>query len=260
MRRALPKSFVRRILRAIIEFDLLQEGDRVLMGLSGGKDSQLMVYALSTVVKHLPFEVELGALTIDLGFPEAPVNEVVLKEFCDQFQIPHYTLHTELSQVIFNHPRQGPCAQCAYFRRGVFNKFAKEQGYNKIALGHHHDDAVVTFFMGLLYNGKMQTFLPLTELDQSGMTIIRPLVYLREKEIIRLGRELGLEPIKSPCPVDKTTKRQETKELIENLSKTVPDLYNNLACAMHADKAGDLWPRELTKAEIWEKSKSFWKR
>lgn len=248
---------MRPLQRAIIEFDLLTEGDQVLVGLSGGKDSLVLLYALNVFIKYLPFSVKLGALTVDLGFVDKTHGDN-LKEICQSLQVPYFIERVELAEKIMNHPTQNPCAQCAYFRRAVMHNFAQAKGFNKVAWAHHYDDAVETFLMSILYSGQITTFLPKTYLEKTQVTVIRPLVYLREKDIKGFIKQLGWEPLESPCSLSGQTKRAEVKELIRNLQKTNPALFTNLAAAMRQGQREQRWPALPTRKVLKEKSRLFW--
>ncbi len=259
MRLSLPRSMVRTIQRAVVEFEMLAQGDKVLVGLSGGKDSTFLLYALTVFSKHLPFPVELGGITIDLGFKEeSEMDFDSLREMCDSLGVPFNVVRAELADDILHNPQQNPCARCSYFRRAIIHNYAKTNGYNKVAFAHHLDDAVETFLMSIIYSGQITTFLPNTYLDKTGVTVIRPLVYLRESEIAGAGRKLGLPVTPSPCPLDRHTKREAVKVLIRNLKKDNPNVFAHLAAAMRDSRNAQLWPRELTKEEIRAKSHEFW--
>ncbi|MDD2401148.1 MAG: tRNA 2-thiocytidine biosynthesis TtcA family protein [Clostridia bacterium] len=259
MRISLPKGVIRKVQRAVVEFDLLAKGDKVLIGLSGGKDSTFLLYALSVLTKHLPFPVELAAMTIDLGFKEK--NEMdfsPLEKVCDTLDIPYNVQRAELADDILNNPTQNPCARCSYFRRAIIHNYAKNNGYNKVAFAHHYDDAVETFLMSILYSGQVNTFVPKTYLDKTGVTVIRPLVYMMEKDIMGIANKLGIEAIPSPCPLDGYTKRAEAKQLIKDLRKKDRYVFEHLAAAMREGRRSQLWPPEFTKEEIRERTKKFW--
>lgn len=259
MRFSIPRGIIRTIQRAIVEFDLLRPEDRVLVGLSGGKDSTLLLYALSTLSQHLPFPVDLAAFTVDLGFkPQKEMDFSPLETMCSQLGVPFNTFRAELAEDILHNPEQSPCARCSYFRRAIIHNYAQRNGFNKVAFAHHYDDAVETFLMGILYSGQVSTFLPATYLDKTGVTVIRPLIYLREKDIKGTVRKLGITPLPSPCPRDGITKRAVVKELIRNMTKDNPNIFAHLAAAMREGRHIQFWPRELSKEEIRAKSQEFW--
>jgi tRNA 2-thiocytidine biosynthesis protein TtcA len=244
MAHSLPASYNRRILKAILEFNLIEKGDRVLVGFSGGKDSSFLLYALSVLKYHQIIRCDLHALTVDLGFA-TPFNIQAMAEFCHRLDVPFHVKKTQIAQSIEKGGRGGPCAICAHFRRGAMNRFAQENGFNKVALAHHHDDAVETFLMSILYSGQIRTFLPRTELERTGLVAIRPLVYLREREIRKAVELTGFTPVASPCPYDGKTQRQKVKTLLRDLTKESRWVYTNLAAAMREGAPIELWPAAI---------------
>ena len=253
---SIPSEQISRLWRAIIEFDMLSPNDRVLVGLSGGKDSSFLLTALRQIQKVAPVSFSIGAFTMDPLFTaDFPVAK--LQAFCDELDVPFYTEKVPVEQLAINHPGKPPCFSCAYFRRAATNRVAKENQYNKVALAHHHDDAVDTFLLNLLTSGQLKTFLPVTFLSRSELTVIRPLLYYREEEIRAMGKAIGIVPIKSPCPHDGHTKRQSAKEFIQTLETFDPDAYDHLAAAMRCQE-NELWPSQLSKETMTQKFRSFW--
>lgn len=249
---SLPRKYVKKLWRAIVEFELLQPGDRVLVSFSGGKDSAFLLYALAVVKKYSPFPLELGAVHIDLGF-ETPSDVDPMAEFCRELQVPFYLEKTRIAEKAFNHRQQNPCPRCAFFRRGAVNQRAVAEGYNKVALAHHHDDAVVTFLMSQLYSGQLKTFLPKTKLERTGLTVIRPLVYLREAEIKRAVGLFPYTPMYSRCPLAGKTQRETVKRLIRELTRENRFVYGNLAAAMREGPHVELWPSLPSREEMHER-------
>ncbi len=255
LQRQLPKNYSSPIWRAIMEFEMLQPNDRVMVGLSGGKDSSFLLYALWVIQQHSLIPFELAAVTIDPGFSEASPRPA-LQELCDAMAIPFFfEALPQMKDVIFTgDPRQSPCARCAFFRRGAINRIAAANGYHKLALGHHHDDAVETFLMSILYSGQITTFTPVTPQERAGLTIIRPLVYLREKEIRAAKRFFPFEPISSCCPRDGNSTRAAVKDLIRDLSQENNSVYENLSAAMRsAPERAALWPRPINRMQMKER-------
>lgn len=255
----IPKHLIRTFQRAVVEFELLAPADRILVGLSGGKDSLFLLYTLAVFSRHLPFDIKIAAITVDMGFVSAGESDFsTLQQICAELQIPLTVSRAELREEILDNQQQNPCARCSYFRRAIIHNFARDNGFNKVAFAHHYDDAVETFLMSILYSGQIYTFLPRTYLDKTGITVIRPLVYLRESEIRSAIKKWGLTPLKNPCPYDNNTKRSEIKGLINMMKKDNPQVFYHLAAAMRDGQNRQLWPRELTKEEVWEKSHRFW--
>lgn len=253
-----PAEDLSKLWRAIIEFDMLQPGDRILVGLSGGKDSMLLTAMLAEIKKYSPIPFELACYTVNAMFaPDFPKQR--LQEFCARYGLEHYSDDVD---VMAAHARKGgsPCFTCAYFRRAATNRRAQELGFNKVALAHHNDDAVETFFMNLVTSGQLRTFLPVTHLSRSGITVLRPLLYYRESEIRQLVAKLSLEPIKNPCPYDGHTMRQDIKEHIAQLNGRYPEIYEHLAAAMRCSQQQELWPGKPEAKELIGKFRAFWQR
>lgn len=257
MRRHLPQQYFSRLWRAVIEFDLISAGDRILIGLSGGKDSSFLTYALALLRDHSPRKFELAAITLDPMF-STDFATAGLAAFCADLGIPFHTFKIDIAGAIARNDNKDPCYSCAFFRRGAINRFAKENGFNKIAYAHHHDDAVETFLMSILYSGQIKTFLPKTYLDRTGLTVIRPLIYFREKELRRTIQYHGFTPIPSPCPYNGKTKRQEIKELIRGLERKNKLIYTHLAAAMREGSLIELWPAPLSRQDMQQKHHAFW--
>ena len=184
MKNILPQQIFSKIIRAVVEFDMISDGDKILIGLSGGKDSLLLTYALATLKQRTKKIFSLHAVTINPNFDKNfQVNAESLKSFCAALQIPYQIHDVDIFSAIQNCPNKSPCFTCAYFRRAAINRLANEIGANKVAYAHHLDDAVETFFMSLLSSGQLTTFQPKTFLSRKKITVIRPLIYLREFEI-----------------------------------------------------------------------------
>jgi tRNA 2-thiocytidine biosynthesis protein TtcA len=245
----LPKTATQKLLRSIREFKMIQPGDRVLVGFSGGKDSAFLLYALSILQRHRIISFELGAVNVDLGFKD-DFNFESLKNYCAILGVPFYILKTEISKYALAQDNpESPCATCSYLRRATMNRFANENGYQVIALAHHLDDAVETFLMSILYSGQIKTFRPRTELQRTGLTVIRPLVYFRESEIIKSIPLNLFEPIASPCPMAGHTKRAETKNLIHTLCLHDEAIFHHLAVVIREGRPLELWPAEISAEE-----------
>lgn len=254
----LPQNLFGKLCRATIEFDLIEENDHILIGLSGGKDSLFLTYALAFLRDHAAFAFKLAAFTLDPMFSDN-FDTGVLKEYCQSLDIPFYTEQVDIRGIIAQNNGKDHCFSCAFFRRGTLNKFAKNNGFNKVAYAHHHDDAVETFYMGLLYAGQLKTFLPKTYLDRTGITVIRPLIYFREAELIDTYQLTGQKPIPSPCPYNGKTKRQEIKEMIHALEKNNAAIYSHLTAAMRSGQEEiELWPPEMSRDDLKVKHFKFW--
>ena len=251
MKIKLPQLFFSKLMRAITEFELIENNDHILLGISGGKDSIFLAYAMAMMKQRLNKSFTLTALTINPMFSTDFTEKTAkIKDFLQKLEIPYEAIDVDIAGTIKAQQGKEPCYTCAFFRRGAVNRFAKEHSCNKVAYAHHHDDAVETFFMGLLYSGQLHTFTPKTYLDKMDLTVIRPLVYFREQEIIDAQQYHNFTPIPSPCPYDGHTIRQTVKELIAQMSKDNPQLYSHLAAAMRQSSLGELWPAVKNREEM----------
>ncbi len=247
----LPQIIFSKIVRAVVEFELIDDNDRILIGVSGGKDSLLLTYALACLKRRTKKNFTLTALTIDPHFNEDFAEKISrVKKFCNELGIEHEVHRVDIAALIREQSGKSPCFTCAYFRRAAVNRVAIELGANKVAYAHHLDDAVETFFMSLLSSGQLTTFQPKTFLDRTNVTVIRPLVYLREFEIENFAAERGLDVLKSPCPFDGLTNRQRIKNLIVDLEKIFPDLFSHLSAAMRKNSIGELWDAPKTREQM----------
>lgn len=249
----LPQVIFSKVFRAVVEFELIDDGDKILIGVSGGKDSLLLTYALACLKHRTKKNFALAALTINPKFSDDfGENLARVKKFCNELGIVHEVREVDIAGLIREQGGKSPCYTCAYFRRAVMNRAANELGANKIAYAHHLDDAVETFFMSLLSTGQLETFQPKTFLDRTNLTVIRPLVYVREREVINFAAKRGFDVLKSPCPFDGTTNRQRVKNLIRDLEKDFPDLFNHLAAAIRKNSIGELWDAPKTREQMRE--------
>ena len=216
--------------RCIEDYHMISEGDRIAVGVSGGKDSVALLVFLAELKKynHIPFDLE--AVTIDMGFG---MDYSQINRLCEELSVPYTLVKTEIAPVIFDYRKEtNPCSMCAKMRRGALNQTLLERGLNKLALGHHYDDAVETFMMSLIYEGRISCFQPVTNLDRTGIIQIRPMLYIHEKSIDGFATKNNLPVIENRCPIDRQTKREEIKQLIFNLSATYPDLKDRIFGAM----------------------------
>lgn len=215
----------------IDDYHMIEEGDRIAVGVSGGKDSLTLLAVLAALRAYYPKHFELEAVTVDMGLEGMDFSGV--EAFCREREIPYTLVHTEIGKIIFDYREEkNPCSLCAKMRRGALHDVLLAHGCNKIALGHHYDDAVETFLMSLFYEGRISCFEPVTYLTRTGITQIRPMLYIGEKAIAHFAEREGLPVVHNTCPADKHTKRQEVKELITSLQEQYPDLKTKLFGAM----------------------------
>ena len=216
--------------RCVEDYDMISPGDRIAVGVSGGKDSLALLVFLAELRKynHKPFDIE--AITIDMGLG---MDYSGIEGLCKELDVPFTLVRTQIGPLIFDHRKEkNPCSMCAKMRRGALNEALLERGLNKLALGHHYDDAVETFLMSLLFEGRISCFQPVTNLDRSGVIQIRPMLYIHEKTIDNFVSRRNFPVLENRCPVDKTTKREEVKQLIFELSARYPDLKERVFGAM----------------------------
>ena len=213
--------------RCVEDYNMIDSGDRIAVGVSGGKDSLMLLMALAKLRQFysVPFTVE--AVTLDMGHAEGGegLDFSPIAALCRELDVPYTILNSEIQHIIFDLRREkNPCSMCAKMRRGALHAALQERGIRKIALGHHYDDAIETFFMSLLFEGRLSCFQPVTYLDRTGITQIRPLLYCGENLIRHAAQRLELPVVQSTCPADGSTKRQEVKELVYELQGRYPGL------------------------------------
>ena len=208
-------SYVRR---AVDDFEMINDGDRICVGISGGKDSLALLAGLAGLRHFYPKKFDLVALTVDMGFDG--VDYSAIEALCRELNVPYHVKKTEIAQIIFDiRKEKNPCSLCAKMRRGVLHSTAKELGCNKIAFGHHFDDVVETFMLNLFHEGRIGCFQPVTYLSRADITLIRPLLYMPEKDVRYFANRENLPVVKSPCPADGHTEREEMKKLLDGLER-----------------------------------------
>ena len=216
--------------RCVEDYNMIEEGDRIAVGVSGGKDSLALLAFLAELRKYHNKHFEIEAITIDMGLG---MDYSGIAALCESLDVPYTRVETQIGPIIFDHRKEkNPCSMCSKMRRGALNQALLDRGMNKLALGHHFDDAVETFLMSLLYEGRISCFQPVTNLDRMGVIQIRPMLYIHERSIDNFVSRSELPVLENRCPVDKTTKREEIKQLIFDLSKTYPDLKDRVFGAM----------------------------
>lgn len=209
---------------------MIQPGDRIGVGVSGGKDSLALLVFLAQLRKFNSAPFTLEAITVDMGLG---MDFSGIQKLCDELNVPLTVVQTQIGPIIFDHRKEkNPCSMCSKMRRGALNQALLDKGLNKLALGHHYDDAVETFMMSLLYEGRISCFQPVTDLDRTGIIQIRPMLYIHEKTIDSFVSREKLPVVSNRCPVDKHTKREEIKQLVFDLSARYPDLKERVFGAM----------------------------
>ncbi|MBR4875180.1 MAG: tRNA 2-thiocytidine biosynthesis protein TtcA [Clostridia bacterium] len=217
--------------RCVDEYRMIQAGDHIAIGVSGGKDSLVLLRTLAELRRFYPVPFEVVAITLDMGYENADFSPIA--KMCEEIGVEYIVKPTNIKEVVFDiRNEKNPCALCAKLRRGSLNDAAKENGCNKVALGHHFDDAVETFMLSLFYEGRLSCFLPVTYLDRTDLHVIRPMLYMTEREVINFANRQNLPICKSGCPVDKETKREDIKQLIRTLEHDYHDLREHIFGAM----------------------------
>lgn len=221
-------SYVRR---AIDDYHMIEEGDKIAVGISGGKDSLTLLYALQGLKRFYPKKFEIHAVTVDLGFQNLNLDKI--KEICEELQVEYTIVSTEIAKIIFEDRKESnPCSLCAKMRKGALNDAIKAAGCNKVAYAHHKDDVVETMLMSLIFEGRFHTFSPVTYLDRMDLTVIRPLMYMNEVDVIGFINKYNVPVVKSPCPADGNTKREYIKQLLRNLNLENPGVKERMFTAI----------------------------
>ncbi len=217
--------------RCVEDYNMIQAGDRVAVGVSGGKDSLLLLYTLAKLRAFFPAPFEVEAVTLSMGFEGCDFSPVAA--LCGELGVRHTLVPTQLGKILFETRKEkNPCSLCAKMRRGILHNAAVSLDCNKVALGHHFDDAAETFMLSLFFEGRLSCFQPVSYLDRKQLTLIRPLLYLHESEVRAVVRREALPVCHNPCPANGNTKRQEVKELLSTLEAQFPDLRTRIFGAM----------------------------
>lgn len=233
-------SFTRK---AVDEYQMIQEGDHIAVGISGGKDSLTLLYVLHGLKRFYPNKFELSAITVDLGYEEFDLDPV--HELCQELGVPYKVVKTDIAHILFEERKESnPCSLCAKMRKGALNDAVKEMGCNKVAYAHHKDDIIETMLLSLIFEGRFHSFSPKTYLDRMDLTVIRPIMFVDEADVIGFKNKYNLPVVKSKCPVDGYTKRQYAKELVRQLNTEHPGAKNRMFTAiLNGDIEG--WPERI---------------
>ena len=232
--------------KAIEEYNMIEENDKIAICLSGGKDSITLLHAFKALQRFYPKKFELIAISINPGFEF--FDTTLLQNLCDNLEIPLFIEKTHTKEIVFDiRQEKNPCSLCANLRRGALNDTAKKLGCNKVALGHHRDDAIETFLMSMLYEGRVSCFSPKTHMDRQDITIIRPMIYIEEYMTKKAAKDYNYPIIKNPCPADGKTNRQNIKELVAKLNQDMPGSKKNLFGALNNTDKLFIWDKEKIK-------------
>ncbi len=221
-------SFARK---AIDDYHMIQEGDKIAVGISGGKDSLTLLYALQGLTRFYPQKFQIHAVTVDLGFGNLNLDGI--RELCRSMNIEYTVIETDIAPIIFEERAESnPCSLCAKMRKGALNQAVKDAGCNKVAYAHHKDDVVETMLMSLIFEGRLHTFSPVTYLDRMDLTVIRPLIYMNEADVIGFVNKYHVPVVKSPCPADGHTKREYVKNLLREINYETPGVKERMFTAI----------------------------
>ena len=246
--------------RCVEDYEMIAPNDRIAVGVSGGKDSLMLLMALAKLREFYPIPFQVEAVTLDMGHADGRpgMDFTPVAHLCQELNVPFTLLESEIHHVIFDvRKEKNPCSMCAKMRRGALHSALKERGLNKIALGHHYDDAVETFFLSLIFEGRLSCFQPVTWLDRTEITQIRPLLYCGENLIRHTAARLDLPVVENPCPANGNTKRQEIKELIYELNGRYPGLKARAFGAMQRLQLPAWGPAEHRRRPLPEELEDF---
>lgn len=217
--------------RALDDHEMIQSGDTIAVGVSGGKDSLTLLYSLAGLRRFYPNSFHLAAITVDLGYDSFDTGNIA--DLCQKLDVPYQVVSTQIRDIVWKeHAMENPCALCAKLRKGALNDAAKTLGCNKIAYGHHREDMLETMLLSLLFEGRFHTFSPVTHLDRTGLTVIRPLLYVSESEVIGFQHKYQLPVQHNPCPADGHTKRQYVKDLLSQINRDNPGVKDRMFTAI----------------------------
>lgn len=235
-------SYIRR---AVDDYQMIETNDHIAVGISGGKDSLTLLYGLHGLMRFYPKPFQIHAVTVDLGFDNLNLEKI--KELCKSLEIPYTIVKTDIADIIFHQRKESnPCSLCAKMRKGALNEAIKAAGCNKVAYAHHKDDVVETMLLSLIYEGRFHTFSPVTYLDRMDLTVIRPLIYMNEADVIGFVHKNSIPVVKSPCPADGYTKREYVKKLLQNLNRENPGVKERMFTAIQSSDMGG-WNRNNGK-------------
>ncbi|SHJ89921.1 tRNA 2-thiocytidine biosynthesis TtcA family protein [Hespellia stercorisuis] len=231
--------------RAVEDYGMIEEGDHIAVGISGGKDSLTLLYALHGLKRFYPKNFELSAVTVDLGYEK--FNLEPIEALCRELEIPYRIVRSDIAHILFDLRKEAnPCSLCAKMRKGALNNAVKEMGCNKVAYAHHKDDIIETMLLSLIFEGRFYSFSPKTYLDRMELTVIRPIMYVDEMDVIGFQHKYDLPVVKSRCPVDGHTKRAYVKELVKQLNLENPGARERMFTAiLNGEIAG--WPERMMR-------------
>lgn len=225
------QQMLSKLRKGITKYKMIKDGDKIAVGVSGGKDSVTLLKLLAEYQRFSPEKFDLLAVTVDLNFKDANPDFSKIKALCDEYNIPFIKEDTEIGQIVFDVRKESnPCALCSKMRKGALYSVVKQQGYNKVALGHHADDLIDTLMLSLLYEGRLSTFAPKSYLDRTDLTLIRPMIMITESDVISYSKDLPI--VKSCCPANTQTRREYVKQVFKHISEQVPNVREMVFTAL----------------------------
>ena len=229
--------------KAVDDYQMIDDGDHIAVGISGGKDSLALLYALHGLKRFYPKKFTLSAITVNLGYEK--FDTAPLRALCDELEVPYTVVDTEIAHILFEERKESnPCSLCAKMRKGALNDAVKEMGCNKVAYAHHKDDIIETMLLSLIFEGRFHSFSPKTYLDRMDLTVIRPMMYVDEMDVIGFQNKYNLPVAKSRCPIDGFTKREYAKDLVKQLNQEHPGARNRMFTAiLNGNISG--WPERI---------------
>lgn len=240
------QKLLSKMRQAINDYKLIEDGDKIAVGLSGGKDSLTLLHLLNLYRKFSPEKFELIVITLNPG----KVDNSPLHKLCKNLEVEFHEIQTDIQEIVFDiRKERNPCSLCAKLRRGILHNTAKDLGCNKVALGHHKDDAVETLMLSISYEGRVNCFSPKSLMEKNTITLIRPMIYISEKSIKSIAKKYNFPIITNPCPADKKTKREDIKNLIQELDDRIPGFKKNLFGALTNSKELFIWDKEEIKKQ-----------
>lgn len=249
------QKILSKVRKACQDYNLIKQGDKIAVGLSGGKDSLVLLTALANMRRFYPEKYEVIAITIDLFDGQSDCS--LLKEYCKKLGVEYHVINSQIYDIVFEtRNEKNPCSLCAKFRRGMLNSTAKQLGCNKVALGHHMDDLIQTFFLSMFYEGRLSTFMPNTYLTNTELYVIRPMILVEEKEIKSVAKKMNMPIMNNCCPANHKTEREHMKVILDQISKEIPIAKNRIFKAIISPERYNLYENATQDPKINDKRTS----
>ena len=240
------QQMLSKLRKCISEYDLISDGDKIAVGVSGGKDSVTLLKLLAEYKRFSPQKFDLIAISVDLQFDGNATDFSPIENLCRELEVPFFVCRTEIGEIVFNVKKEkSPCSLCSKMRKGALYEKTKEEGANKVAIGHHSDDLIDTFLLSLMYEGRLSTFAPKSFLDRTGITLIRPMLMISESDVTSYCKNLPI--VESKCPVNKHTEREYVKNVISDIGKDVKNIREMMFSAITHPERYNLFDKYIKK-------------